>query len=1548
MFIRSAKLLLLLLVVGSLSAQTPRNIISKIDEHLIGLESSLVCPPGQENFAGTVSLGPFIGQSNDVDLDTMYLCLGDQVQIVHNGDANLSGDPDGATPPGIGYAFYDCPPTLSGPDRPTIGTDPCLVTDPPPLDLFYVATEGNLNGDILFFNDGNLIDFFNAGAPALYYWTPITFDAITSSMGVFQALYENNGPCVNANIDAAIPVVYLTGISSTDPIVSGCSGSFEVSGGLPEFDGSNYTITVTLDGSPGVTGQVTSGPATHGDEVSISVPEPGTYTITVEDGKSCGFTTTADFTACQAVTLEFPSVNVLPGGSICIPMTTFNFEEVVSMQFVISYDPAVVTWTGVQSINATIPDFTSNNLNDTGGNIILSWFDFSFNGVTLADGSTFFELCFDVVGNIGDCSPIDITSTQSTMIEITNIDGDLLDLFDLDGEICISNTTINTILTSEDVSCSGDANGSFTVTVSDGAVPYNITWEELGSGITQGPGTVNTQGGSFTASNLLPGTYEVVVMDGGPANDFIDTIIIAEGDALNVIFNETPPLCNGGLGALDAIIVLDSVVIPFPGPEYIFLWSTNETTQDISGIPSGLYSVTVTDTITGCFGTGTTFLPQTPPIVVDVSNLQDATCSGATDGAITIEVSGGTLFPGGTYEIFWPTINGGTTDLGLTSTVTGLADGFYDVIITDDNNCMDTVSIEVGAAKELIITATAVSDISCNGLCDGSIDVSASTQGGVSNTYTFNWFGNPAIPPPGPVNTATSSSVGNLCVGEYTVVLADDEGCETEVTFDLTEPPLLEISLLELMDESCSVGNDGSATIGVTGGVFPYNYSWTDGQLDSTAINLSAGNYTVTVEDDNGCQDSLAVAISQPTPPTVDIFNDDNLDCSSDMDGSLTVVATAGGAAITEYSWSNSVSGPAATTISNLGPGTYFVTITAADGCEIIDSALVIAPAPLVIDSINSVSPLCPGDGGGGISVFVSGGTSPYFFDWSLDAFDGLGVAVIGGAPVVAGTYSVVVTDANNCPPVSADIELLDPPSIEVDFSNIMAVSCFENQGVPCDGSATASAMYSDGTTGTFNFNWPSGETDLGVTNSTANQLCQDEQLVTVSDGTCNVQVSVDIPAPAPLGPGNVENIMNVSCFGLMDGQATISAMGGTAPYTFLWDTGEVGPTETNLGPGTYQVTIQDANNCQYQNTVTISQPDPLVATVDEASSIDSVSCFGESDAVVVISPEGGNIPSSPVVTYTWEANLAPSNSNTAVGVPAGTYGVTVTDVLGCADTVSFTIYEPPPLEFVLGDIEEILCPGGQTSITVDTAFGGNGFSGIWYSFSVDNATSQVLGTPINVFSGEHIITVFDLSDAACSADTTVFIPGPPPIILEYPEVIVVELGDSTVIQPDIVQLPTPLNEDSILWFPTTFLTFDFNLLEPEVRPLESQLYTIEAYDLNGCLITAEVFIEVDKNRNVYIPNIFTPDGDGVNDWFQPYTGNGVASIPSFRVYDRWGELIYFATDLPALSGDTPDLAWDGTFKGKKLNSQVFVYLIEIEFEDGERLLYRGDISLMR
>jgi gliding motility-associated-like protein len=1534
-----------MLCVGTLFAQIPQSTLSVAPKDQAEV---LACPPGQQNFAGTVSLGTFTGQSNDVDLDTMYLCLGDEVEIIHNGDFNLTGDPDPTTAGGIGYGFYNCAPTITGPDQVTIGADPCLVTNPPPTGLFYVATEGNLNGDILFFNDGNLINIFNMGDPGLFFWTPITFDSLVTVVippgndTVYQVLYENNGPCVNANVDAAIPVVYLNEVSvsnvTTGGGFTGCQGTFDIAGGLPEFDGTTYDVTISLQSNPSVTGALVNGPVSHGETQTFTVPEPGTYDIVVEDGKSCAASFTVNVAACSAVVLQMPNEAALPGDNICVPVTAENFTGVEGIQFSMSYDPAILSFTGTQGYNPNMANLGPTNFNGLGGIIIFQWNDFNPMGTTLPDGAVMFELCFDVIGVIGDCSPLEI-SGDPTDIEIISMGG-LVDFQLEQGQLCVSDNTLNVNISTTDLSCPGADDGTFTVTASDGTLPYQVNWQLLPGGPVQGPGQINAQGGGFTANNLEAGDYLITISDNGPANDFIDTISILEGPTLNVIFTLTPPACNGGTGDITAVLVLDSVTINNPGPEYVFEWSNGVFGDENMGVTSGLYMVTITDTISGCFTDGTTFLPQTPAINIQATTITDATCSGFADGAITIDVTGGTPDPGFDYQITWPFT--GQMDMGTTSTITGLASGDYTVEVTDGNGCLETAIITVNDSKELIITATTQTDVSCNGDCDGEIEISASTNGGTSNAYFFNW--DPGAP--GPINTATTSTVSNLCAGNFSVTLSDDEGCEVDSTFTITEPDVLDVQVLDATDETCTVGNDGTATLGVTGGTPAYTYDWgIVGQTDSTATGLSAGMYTITVTDDNGCVDSVDLNINTPLPPQILSFNNDALLCASSTDGELTVNALPGNAAITDYSWSTGVNGPALNSLSNLTPGTYCVTITAADACETIACADVTAPLPLMEDSVVTSAPLCPGDGGGSISVFVSGGTGPYFFDWSVNAFDGTGNSSIGGATITAGSYFVEVIDDNNCPPILINITLEDPPGIEVDFTAIDSVSCFQNQGVPCDGSATAFAMYDDGTNGNFNFQWPSGEQDLGVMSSTANQLCQGTQTVTVSDGTCNVTADVFIPFPDTLGLASV-TIDDVTCNGFSDGEATVLAEGGTAPYSYAWSNAQTGPTAVDLAPGTYAVVITDGNGCSFSTTLPVSEPPPLVAFVDQQNSIDSVTCNGFTDAAISITAQGGNLNISPILNYNWENNIAPPTSNIATNLGAGIYSVTVTDVLGCEDIIDFEVFEPSAVQFELGPINPIPCNGFATTVTVDTAFGGNGFANFWYSFSVDNASPQALQTPIQIFGGGHTIVVFD--NSGCTADTTIFVSEPPPILLEYPEVVEVELGDSVSLDPTLLQSQFPILNDSVFWTPTTFLTFGDNFLSPTVTPLESLPYTVTAFDINGCPVVAELFVEVDKNRNVYIPNVFSPNGDGVNDFFQFFSGPGVREIRSLRVFDRWGELVYQVTDLPPSENPDPATGWDGTFRGKLMNPGVYVYIAEVEFLDGEVLLYRGDVTLVR
>ncbi|MBK7409456.1 MAG: gliding motility-associated C-terminal domain-containing protein [Saprospirales bacterium] len=207
------------------------------------------------------------------------------------------------------------------------------------------------------------------------------------------------------------------------------------------------------------------------------------------------------------------------------------------------------------------------------------------------------------------------------------------------------------------------------------------------------------------------------------------------------------------------------------------------------------------------------------------------------------------------------------------------------------------------------------------------------------------------------------------------------------------------------------------------------------------------------------------------------------------------------------------------------------------------------------------------------------------------------------------------------------------------------------------------------------------------------------------------------------------------------------------------------------------------------------------------------------------------------------------------------------------------------------------------------------------------------------------MVTIFDYE--GCSVDTVLFIQEPPPIVLVYPDVIVVELGDSIQLQPLVVDPPFVLF-DSIVWTPDTYLRFEGDSLLPWVIPVESTLYEIQAFDINGCLALASVLVDVDKNRNVFLPNIFTPNNDGINDYFQLYTGNGVSMIRSLRIFDRWGELVFEKLNIPASPYPDPSNGWDGTFRGRPGNPGVYVYTAEVEFQDGQLLLYRGDVTILR
>lgn len=1487
--------------------------------------------------AGTISFSPTVrGQSNDVTPDTIYLCFGDELDITHNGSASTSGDPNPATPAGVGYAFYNCRPTIDGPDVATIKTDSCLVNNPPPTPPtpYYVSVGSNLNGDITLQNDTFIQNRFNGGMPGLFWFAPVTYDALANG----RAEYESTGggpigPCAGVSINQAFAVVYLNPIEATEVNTSvgtsGCLGSFRISGGLPEFDNNTrYTVDISLDSDASVKGRIDNVPR-HDSIVQFFVPQAGTYTITIEDGKSCGTTFQVDMAGCTAVTFTLPAVSALPGDNVCVNVKVDNFTNIGSMQFSIQWDPEVVRFATVGGFNPGLSglDVGNFNVNAGAGTLAFSWFDVSAVGATLPDTSNIFEICFNVIGALGEESPLNFID-MPTPPEIYDINSERLGFIPRNGIISLTTNEIIPLVVQDSVTCPNSTDGGFTVSFFGGRAPYSLQYRTISPpGTLSAPIQVPSMGTGVTINNLAAGDYEILVQDSdNPPNTLMDTIRVEQGPRLGVSLLPTQPKCFGdSTGSVQAVVILDGVEQMNPGNRFTFNWNrpVNGNVSRLDSIPFGNYAVTVTDQ-NGCSESASLTLSQ-PQRIVAVPTITNATCTGAENGSINLAVTGGI----GAYTFRWS--DDSTANV---QNRPALNPGQYRVTISDTNSCAVAFGpFTVGAIKTLTIRQDALQNVTCNGDNDALIQVTGVTTGpGEALPYAFAWQGPATL---NPTNTPTTSALNNIGAGTYILTMTDSDpqGCQAVDTFNITEPAALAITLDTVQNESCVVGNDGAATISVTGGTFPYTYAWTGGQNDSTATNLSAGIYVVRVTDRNNCTDSLEVTISAPTPPSIAPIATDTVSCTNSTDGSLTATATpVPNTTITGYQWSNGQSGQ---TITGLSPGLYTLTVTASDGCSNIDTALVVAPNPVQIDSIVATAPSCAGFDNGRLTVFATGGTMPYTYNWDSGPL----TANVRGQ-LRAGSYVVTVVDANNCPTASDTGVVVDPPTIDITFSAIEGVSCFENT---CDGSATATAIYSDGTSAPFIFAWQSSEVDRDVMTSTAVQLCAGNQILAVTDANNCVSIdTVNIPSPPAI---TVQlDVQPVTCNGFSDGSIALTPGGGVPPFTFEWvENNETDNAIDNLMAGIYNAIITDSNGCTKTQIVELSEPAALQLTIDSSSTTPAVSCNGDNDGRITVAYNSSDSinPVSPT-PYTWSGNIADPASPTALNLAPGTYSVTLTDVKGCTDSLSFTILEPQPIVAVIPPPASPLCFGESTVFMIDTVYGGTGMSLFDYTYQLNgNGLRFAPDQPANVFAGIQIITIED--PAGCTRTDTLEITQPDEIqIIFDPNKLEVELGDSITLQP-IINSSLPLV--SYAWTPVDSLSAP-TIENPTASPTKNTTYTLTVVDENGCNAVASVLVDVDFNRNVYIPNAFSPNGNGPNDEFRVFTCNGVINIKTAALFDRWGNQITAAKDLsPDCSGVK---LWDGHFNGKMANPGVYVYMIEIEFLDGISLIYRGDVTLLR
>ncbi|RMG94487.1 MAG: hypothetical protein D6706_13685, partial [Chloroflexi bacterium] len=464
--------------------------------------------------------------------------------------------------------------------------------------------------------------------------------------------------------------------------------------------------------------------------------------------------------------------------------------------------------------------------------------------------------------------------------------------------------------------------GSIDITVTGGNPPYTYHW-------TTGDSTEDLSG-------LTRGFYSVTVVDANGCSISRGVNLLAPAPLVATLTKQDVSCHGGNDGAIYSNVQGGT-------PPYSYLWNTTDTTSDLTGIPAGTYTLTVTD-FNGCTVSVSRTVNQPQPIVI-TGTVTDVSCAGNSDGAIDIQVSGGTP----AYIFNWSN-SSGSEDLN------GIPSGNYMVTVTDANGCTATAAFVVGSPAP-IQSGDSIVYISCYGESDGAIYLNPS---GGSGVYTYYWS-----------TGDTTSFIDSLSAGVYSVTITDSSGCAATFSFTLSSPGRITGYFVKTR-VSCFGGSDGTATIIVSGGTPPYTYTWSNGDQGPTADSLSAGIYQVTVMDNNGCSATAAVNIRQ-APRITGSFTRKHVSCYGGNDGAIDVTVQGGTPPYT-FLWSTN---DTTEDISGLTAGSYSVTITDANGCTRSGRIFINQPDSLTLAfQVNHVS--CFGSADGMVSVTVAGGVPPY------------------------------------------------------------------------------------------------------------------------------------------------------------------------------------------------------------------------------------------------------------------------------------------------------------------------------------------------------------------------------------------------------------------------------------------------------------------------------------------------------------------------------------------------------------------------------------------
>ena len=1213
-------------------------------------------------------------------------------------------------------------------------TQTFTLTDPPALSLNLTSTDatcGNANGSITASTTNGTPNFTYTGIGATNFGPTSNL----SSNETFSNLAPGN---------YNITVTDANGCNATNNITINDAGNVTaiftpptnqcLSGNSFTFDASASTVI----GTPTYTWDFGDGNTATGITVTHSYATAGTYTVTLSIvSGGCSDTYSANVTVypqpvASAVVDSNVSCNGLSDGQATASgggtylwdsnagnQTSATATGLAAGTYTVTVTSNVGGCTDETSVTITEPDqlqiTVAVNPVQCHGNA---------NGTAQCTITTESTPPYNYNWSNGE-STLNTTATSNTVSNFT-AGSYTVSVTDNNGCLETANFTIseppawNISETISDATC-GNNNGSIDISVNGNTSPYNYNWE--------GPNGYSSV--SEDISNVSAGSYSVTISDANACDTIVAYSIIDAGAPVISINAVTEPSCNGGNDA-EASAILTT---PTVGP-YSYSWSpgntinnTDSTHVEQSGLSAGPVSIQVTDA-NGCTASANTTINEPAPLTAVIDSVVTATC-GLSNGAAFISVSGGTV--NGDYSYNWS-----TSPTQTTQDATNIPAGSYTVSITDDNNCLTTIdNINVGDTPPPVLQTSIISMPLCNGDCNAVAEVSVVSGG----TAPFNFTWDNGLP--GNSNTfALSDTVSGLCASTYNVTLTDANGCTASAEVKPLDPSPLTISVYHT-DVSCNAGNDAYAQVTANGGTPGYYYSWSNGGAvnDSINTNLTAGAYSVTVTDNNGCSIDTSITINEPDALSVSVINYNDETCGN-ANGTITVSGS-GGSSPYSYLWDNNAGNATDSSINNLvGNVTYYVTITDNNGCSAVTNQYLdsIPGAVINISSVQNVS--CNGDSNGAVSVNINGGTAPFNYSWSNGVTENNTSSQASSINnLTAGSYSVTVTDANGC---SANIDTLvtEPDAL----SNVFFTDTISCSG-DCNGAIKA--VVSGGTM-PYNYQWDNSS--LSTSDSIGN-LCAGNYSVTISDANgCELIQSHSLNDPPAMSLSAVTS--NSTC-SQNNGSIDLSVQNPLNPMSYHWEgpNGYSSNSEdlNNLFAGNYSVTVTNANNCSVFGSWAIDDEGSPVAVISDSS---DVSCYGAEDGYITVQVNGGT--GQGTYSFLWNTG---DNTQSLTNIRGGTYIITVTDANGCQATASATIHEPDQLDFNL-QTQNPSCNGYNDGYAIVSPFGGTPPYYYHWTGSGDNPNDSIFS---NLADGSYSVIITD--NNGCDTVLNNIIISEPPLI---------------------------------------------------------------------------------------------------------------------------------------------------------------------------------------